>query len=1687
MQNNKNFFRQVFCVFQIVLLLCFSNCAFSRFEHFSEDFLLKQKLGVLESLMTIQDSFSSAGAEGENDSAIQSVKPYSIDSPITSAPGAVSPVPVSFKQKISSASGQGRPDCEFVVHPEIDLARLVASFDEPCTFYLLPGIYSASTTISLKKGHIISSLAFAEALTSHSGEENETVPVPPAPLNSNPPNANRAKPEEKRIIPVLRLSPSGSVTIYKDQEGNILHEEPIVSPYRSARVPARFILTPVLRINTRSKKSTTHYRFRVDGWRPALPAHKLTQYPVLQVTDGFNDPVLFEFEEGSALHNLLVDLELMPVLESGCHQAFASHSPLIDLGDILFANGLPCDHPFNEEFSQPPLSIDNTVGKPRAVPGGNQNSSAGFSSGNKPEDEKTSSPGKSPSDDGKTPLPKKENPNPKKPGGDDSRGAAAIASAPAILEVDLIESLVQFFASDPNFNENLQTFLSILDRLSYGDREELVGELTRQLSLNIPLDAYYLKAIVEMAANHTGARFSQLKQPDNIRSVLKAAIKKGLSLDQILEIASYASKALTDVKWLHSDEMFTPLSHSELETLASITSGTMDDLPLPKPPTLDSGVAPSVADNSGRLAGLLTTFKRIACCVPPEEAETAEDDTGSLIQPEVSQVSTKDRSPEHQQRVAEEVAESVAEKIMRLGSSNQLAIRTVVIADPVIQGEHFRSLSELVYLKSPCPAPRPASLLFSGLPQGLLSHGSQLSLVLDTSRLEALYLYKFNAKTSAVMDPYDREEREHNKCLPPEPEFLTTKLEEINNRRISVYAERTSGHLLSDGSRKDGKAKDKYYGTTMLCNGASSEILYSHYKPEDILAIAISSNVKLTQGHDKYCPELVKILEHKEELEQQLGYKLPLVLYDVNSGSIKEVFFLEEIRGLSVGAQGLKSAFESLDQLCLIAGIQLDRLSKPLLSIGLREALTRIAGLQIKADDFLASKVNVLNRQLVTAVQNGEPIDSIKNLLDSGADSCFPFMFSASSLNLESFQAETRYKLVSLVHMLGIFKTMGYGTFLKSLKNSDVDPGLAENAVEVKSKYAEHCCQYDTLVRKLISDDADLSMFSINGDDITKNPFCCRTLLQHKATIDWGSCSSGWGSPGHVAARLTNVQIYAPSAVGELVPLFLEQYVRQYSYQSIDELANQLLSKLVSSQPRLPVIKHNTRLLLECLIKEGAILEESIIRSGLISYKQFSDEAKENEYDISYKNLFGSYDPEDYVTELMNLMTSEEARKKREYLKSVPKQMLSSKKKSQQAEKALCIIATLFGLEPLTLNLTETLDSLAERVLTHYYRRLYFKQVSFRLSPGFCDLFENDLIRPFYGVDHVLRTMRINQALAELFSKYDSDYKELFNAYPDLNRILPLAMLYHDVVAEVESKADKEKRASELFLQDMLGSDFHKKTVEALANALLNKNVNTMNSVPPGYTADSDIPENDRRLRRLLRLSDAIDITRVRIVPESFPRPEQAVGQPEDPFMFSHQLLDLDPELQKNAEFMEDFYDLMDNAQALASVTGGGPLKDLREKDYAARHGLRPVKKTNPVLKRYFKHCPNACAAMDERLDDNVRREIAMLAGVTVTSDHQLRQIPLPENLTLLDRFLIHRPGVRERLQTVANGLTSGSFRPPLGSLTPDLLSSEPVQRILEKEYGLEVRQVERIRGYDDEGKPIKVMLWTAQPSDTAL
>ena len=216
-------------------------------------------------------------------------------------------------------------------------------------------------------------------------------------------------------------------------------------------------------------------------------------------------------------------------------------------------------------------------------------------------------------------------------------------------------------------------------------------------------------------------------------------------------------------------------------------------------------------------------------------------------------------------------------------------------------------------------------------------------------------------------------------------------------------------------------------------------------------------------------------------------------------------------------------------------------------------------------------------------------------------------------------------------------------------------------------------------------------------------------------------------------------------------------------------------------------------------------------------------------------------------------------------------------------------------------------------------------------------------------------------------------------------------------------------------------------------------------------------------------------------------------------------------------DFFREFDALLEGAKALAYVTGGMPYDDKSYSgSYLKRHALQADKEQ---CQRKITQAENAYDAVMAELDNNVRRVIAKTAGITtciedhskeslhnhggrlpclaekngrdilknIHSELELQQIHVPKQMTvrhklIFEQFFIPLPEtVRRELQQEVDRLKEHGIRPPLGTLTQNVLASPQAQAQLEQAYQLEV--VQETRGYG-EGYQTIWALRTKSPLD---
>ncbi len=237
-----------------------------------------------------------------------------------------------------------------------------------------------------------------------------------------------------------------------------------------------------------------------------------------------------------------------------------------------------------------------------------------------------------------------------------------------------------------------------------------------------------------------------------------------------------------------------------------------------------------------------------------------------------------------------------------------------------------------------------------------------------------------------------------------------------------------------------------------------------------------------------------------------------------------------------------------------------------------------------------------------------------------------------------------------------------------------------------------------------------------------------------------------------------------------LAQTLIQKVSQQYSCSFLDGAAEYLLKSIKKTVFRNFYHIKKERQILKCLLRFGARVSEELLKEC----------EKKNKIDSSGSTEHNQ-DHIQYCCELRQIMDSEQARKKRVELVHTSENPAYHRPNSSALSD---IFSILLEVKPLYLNIDDCLDFQADTVLKHYYQRPHPVQVQSDLGSGE----EQTLLRSNHGVDHVLRSMRLGQALADLCQRHSQRYQRLFAENPELERLLPLAVLYHDVTAEIAPK-----------------------------------------------------------------------------------------------------------------------------------------------------------------------------------------------------------------------------------------------------------------------------------------------------------
>ena len=404
-------------------------------------------------------------------------------------------------------------------------------------------------------------------------------------------------------------------------------------------------------------------------------------------------------------------------------------------------------------------------------------------------------------------------------------------------------------------------------------------------------------------------------------------------------------------------------------------------------------------------------------------------------------------------------------------------------------------------------------------------------------------------------------------------------------------------------------------------------------------------------------------------------------------------------------------------------------------------------------------------------------------------------------------------------------------------------------------------------------------------------------------------------------------------------------------------------------------------------------------------------------------------------------------------------------------------------------------DETILQVLQHYYRRPGPERVVQQLNKHTLA----QIWKPTHSCSHVLRVRNNVLWYMELL---ESMQIEQFTE--DEKTLLALAAIYHDSAAEDVSKDQEEVKSSGYFYRDLAGQY----PAELLQNITL-----AMASKEDDIHGKVNLPKPLHRYLQVLRFADRLDILRSCAVDASFPALTKTSHQGFDP-----QRLNLPQHCaagfsdDPKSHFQRHLEAAMHGAVDLAQVTGG-IYCDLREEPYARRYKLKPDD-DDKLLASYFERTVQPLTALDEFIDDNVRRTIARLSGINTctTRDHKrcrsdtrlgvtygihnsgydLKQVRIPSGMTRLEKMqcehdlTLLRPETLASINREVDRLRAEGLTMNLGTLTQDTLSS-PVARHVLRNRGITVITEQRRRGYDETGNPVYETVLVPKKSSSGL
>ena len=935
----------------------------------------------------------------------------------------------------------------------------------------------------------------------------------------------------------------------------------------------------------------------------------------------------------------------------------------------------------------------------------------------------------------------------------------------------------------------------------------------------------------------------------------------------------------------------------------------------------------------------------------------------------------------------------------------QLAVRTV-LAEPTEFGKSgiARSDAEQKLLKTRFP--RPFTLLQRGLSIETYEEFHQATVGCLPENLVPVYCYKKDVSTSSTSC-----RRSRPKMLPGWL-LLADKLKEKEWQRRGLFPHVTSGHIKEDGSY----SKPKQKKDTAKFKQTHNEVSCSGYDPDSISCFVITSQDNLFSKNTKSTCDWVTAVKSAITIQKEAGIEplRPFVFYHVAGGHFSRPYSFDELFPGDT-LERFEAALNDWNLYIQSLGLSAGTLSKLAWRYDPKQMIDGIIETHYLVKD-IDNKQLELNQRLIKLCQSSDATaGSVIALLEQGAN---PNAGSYPNPEESDCRFETALEtLLKLVNRVGLD---WLPEDIKSVVQAFSKAGLVPDKLTI-SRYI--VLYYPEIIEHLIAQGSELELNFLRRKSISSN-------------TDINKVDSYLRIYKHLISR--GEKLDPAWEIHELFPFTITDL------KAVDNAAEFFrLAFSIGVYPDKDAAEQHLEGFMDTLLEK----EKEWIAELDNEYKDKWDKSGNSDNGSLMDEYFerkSRLEAHLYFKKTHLRLIKKALKEIKPLTRSHPSAPHGAKKLPEQD---LAPLSKLFQRPSLTLTPERDFHADVRKILDRYYLTPANERQISLLSN--CADPELTILRQHHGCDHVLRCLLIGEAVMASFTEHHEDCRKLFVDNPELKPLILMAILMHDITAETEAKEDEELHAAEAFSSLMKSNGFSPDLVDKVATALRNKNTDTVTQVAPPFVADEEQPEDIRLILRLIRMPDCIDITRVMEIPPEFPSPPGS----KRPRIFDSGRLDLAGlglTEEKQQALTRELQTLLIGAERLASLSGGETPADHRPSTpFWKEHGLLPPYQRRDIRRHWLAYDPDPLAAMHSVLDDILRLQISECAGIKVTSDLQLKQIPVPQHLDTRKKLLAAGGAKLPEIDQKVRLLKLYPPRKPLGTISQQALSSPEVKKEL--------------------------------------